>query len=58
MKKFVFAIIAMAAMSFAACGNSTANGGANDTDSVAVDSIDTVVVDSVDSVVADTIVVK
>ena len=55
MKKLVFAFIAMAAMSFAACGNSTANGGANDTDSVAVDSVDTV---AVDSVVADTIVVK
>ena len=55
MKKLVFLFVTVVAMSFAACGNSTANGGANDTDSVAVDSVDTV---AVDSVVADTIVVK
>ena len=50
MKKLVFLFVTCVAMSFAACGNCTANGGSNDSDSVAVDSIDTVVVDSVDSV--------
>jgi len=55
MKKLVFMFVTLVAMSFAACGNSTANGGANDSDSVAVDTLDTTVVDTV---VADTIVAE
>jgi hypothetical protein len=55
MKKLVFLFVTVIAMSFMACGNKTANGGANDSDSVAVDSV---VVDSVvaDSIVADSVV--
>lgn len=54
MKKLFFMFIAMVAMTFAACGNKTANVSAqNDSDSVAVaDTIDSVTTDSasVDSV--------
>lgn len=58
MKKLLWIFVCATAMTFAACGgNGTTNGGANDTDSVAVDSIDTVeVVDS--AVVADSIVAE
>ena len=57
MKKLVFIAMAAFAMTFAACGNGTANGGENDSDSVAVDSvIDSVEV--VDSVVADSVVAE
>ena len=57
MKKLLWIFVATVAMSFAACGGSTTNGGANDSDSVAVDSV----VDSVevvDSVVADSVVAE
>ena len=46
MKKLVFAFAAVVAVSFASCGNKTAQGAAVDSDSVAV----------VDSAVADTLV--
>ncbi len=49
MKKLVFALVAVAAISFASCGNKTANAEvANDSDSVQVDSAanDSVVADS------------
>lgn len=57
MKKLAFMVMmAMVAMNFAACGNSTkASEGVNDSDSVAVD---TVVVDSVDAVSVDSIVAE
>lgn len=45
MKKLVFMFVAFVAMSFAACGGSTASTVEND--STAVDSIDSVVVDSI-----------
>lgn len=53
MKKILFAFIAMAAMTFAACGGQTAsNQTATDSDSIAVvDSIDSIAI--VDSVVAE-----
>ena len=35
MKKLVFLFVAFAAISFASCGNKTAQGAANDSDSVA-----------------------
>ena len=57
MKKLVFAMLAMVAMSFAACGNKAASCEVVDAaDSVAVD---TVVVDSLsaDSAVVDTVAV-
>ena len=47
MKKLVFMFVAVAAISFASCGNKTAQAEAVDSDSVAaVDSVDTVAVDS------------
>lgn len=49
MKNLVFVMMAMVAMTFASCGNSTkASENVNDSDSVAVD---TVVVDSVDTTI-------
>ena len=51
MKKFSFFVIAtFVVMSFAACGNKTQAGGANDSDSVVVDSmvVDSFVVDNVE----------
>lgn len=56
MKKLVFLAMTALAMSFAACGNGTANGGEND--SVKADSIDTVMVDIVDTVAVDTVVAE
>lgn len=47
MKKLVFMFVAVAAISFASCGNKTAQGEAVDSDSIAV----------VDSAEADTVVV-
>ena len=48
MKKLVFMFVAVAAISFASCGNKTAQAEAVDSDSIAV-------VDSVDTVAADTV---
>ncbi len=56
MKKLVFMFVAVAAISFASCGNKTAQAEAVDSDSIAVvDSADSVAVDSaaVDSTAAD-----
>lgn len=56
MKKLIFAVMAMFAMSFAACGNQTGkNAAATDSDSVVVDSIDSVAADTIvtDSIVAE-----
>ncbi|MBQ9202628.1 MAG: hypothetical protein IJ155_00125 [Prevotella sp.] len=55
MKKLVLMFVAVAAISFASCGNKTAQGAENDTDSVVTP--DTVLVDSVaaDSVAADSV---
>lgn len=50
MKKLVFMFVAIAAISFASCGNKTAQAPAVDSDSVAT--VDTAVVDSVDSTAA------
>lgn len=58
MKKLVFMVVTMVAMTFAACGGQTnATTSANDSDSVVIDST---IVDSltVDSVVADTVVAE
>ncbi len=60
MKKLVFMFVAVAAISFASCGNKTAQAEAVDSDSIAVvDSAeaDTVVADSAaaDSVAADSV---
>lgn len=47
MKKLLFLFVAVAAMSFASCGNKTAaEAPVEDSDSVAVDTLDTTVVDS------------
>ena len=47
MKKLVFMFVAVAAISFASCGNKTAQAEAVDSDSVvAVDSVDTAAVDT------------
>lgn len=47
MKKLLFLFVAVAAMSFASCGNKTAaEVPVEDSDSVAVDTLDTTVVDS------------
>ena len=53
MKKLVFMFVAVAAISFASCGNKTAQPEAVDTDSIA--EVDTVAADTVaaDSVAAD-----
>ena len=57
MKKLVFMMVALVAMSFAACGGQTdGTASVNDSDSVAVvDSIDSIAIDSVvaDSTVAE-----
>ena len=49
MKKLVLMFVAVAAISFASCGNKTEQGAAIDTDTVAMDSAvaDTVVADTV-----------
>ena len=48
MKKLVFMFVAVAAISFASCGNKTAQAEAVDSDSIAaVDSVDTVAADTV-----------
>ncbi|MBR1547377.1 MAG: hypothetical protein IJ637_01455 [Prevotella sp.] len=49
MKKLVFMFVAVAAISFASCGNKTAQAEAVDSDSIAE------VVDSADTVAADTV---
>ena len=47
MKKLVLMFVAIAAISFASCGNKTAQAPAQDTDTVAVDSaVDTAAVDT------------
>lgn len=48
MKKLVFAVMAMFAMTFASCGNGQTSKAtsSNDTDTVAVDSVNSVHVDS------------
>jgi len=48
MKKLVLMFVAVAAISFASCGNKTAQAPAEDTDTVAVDTVvaDTVVADT------------
>lgn len=56
MKKLVFLAVVAFAMTFAACGNGTANGGEND--STIADSVDTVVVDTIDTVAIDTVVAE
>ena len=47
MKKILFAVVAVAAMSLVSCGQGEKCNSACDTDSVAVDSVDTVMVDSI-----------
>ena len=55
MKKLVFMFVAVAAISFASCGNKTAQAEAVDSDSIAV--VDTVAADTVaaDTVAADSV---
>jgi len=55
MKKLVFMFVAVAAISFASCGNKTAQAEAVDSDSIAV--VDTAAADTVaaDTVAADTV---
>ena len=48
MKKFLFVVIAIVAMSFAACGNKVTPASSNGADSDSI--VDSTVVDSVDSV--------
>ena len=56
MKKLVFMFVDVAAISFASCGNKTAQAEAVDSDSIAVvDSADTVAADTADTVAADTV---
>ena len=58
MKKLVFMFVAVAAISFASCGNKTAQAEAVDSDSIAVvDSADTAAADTVaaDTVAADSV---
>ncbi|MBQ3698700.1 MAG: hypothetical protein II886_02220 [Prevotella sp.] len=58
MKKLVFMFVAVAAISFASCGNKTAQAEAVDSDSIAVvDSVDTAAADTVaaDTVAADSV---
>lgn len=45
MKNLVFAMVACVAMTFASCGNKTANN--DEADTVAVDTVDTVAVDTI-----------
>ena len=47
MKKLVFMFVAVAAISFASCGNKTEQGAATDSDTVVVDTVDTVAADTV-----------
>ena len=58
MKKLVFMFVAVAAISFASCGNKTAQADAVDSDSIAA--VDSVVADSAaaDSVAADSTVAE
>ena len=56
MKKLVFMFVAVAAISFASCGNKTAQAEAVDSDSIAVvDRAATVAADTADTVAADTV---
>ena len=57
MKKLVFMFVAVAAISFASCGNKTAQAEAVDSDSIAEVAADTVVADTVaaDTVAADSV---
>ncbi len=55
MKKLVLMFVAIAAISFASCGNKTAQAPAQDSDSVATDTVDTT---AVDTTAADTTVNK
>ena len=52
MKKFVIAVMAVFAMTFAACGNGQTSSSTSSNDS------DTVAVDSADTIKADTTIVK
>ncbi len=52
MKKLVLMFVAVAAISFASCGNKTAQAPAQDTDTVAVDTV------AADTTVADTTVAE
>jgi len=52
MKKLVFMFVAIAAISFASCGNK-AEQAPVEADTVAVDTVDTVAVDTVDTVAVD-----
>ena len=55
MKKLVFMFIAIAAISFASCGQKTEQAPAEDTvDTTAVDTVDTVDTTAVDTAAADT----
>lgn len=47
MKKLVFMFVAMAAISFASCGNKTEQAAPVDSDTVVVDSLDSVASDTV-----------
>ena len=59
MKKLVFMFVAVAAISFASCGNKTAQAEAVDSDSVAVvDTVATVDTAAVDTAAVDTAAVK
>lgn len=61
MKKLVFMFVAVAAISFASCGNKTNQGAPVDSDSVAVvDSVDTTAVDTTaaDSAATDSVVAE
>lgn len=55
MKKLVLMFVAIAAISFASCGNKNQNAAPADTDTTAVDTADTAAVDTaaVDTVVAE-----
>lgn len=51
MKKLIFMVCAIFALSFMSCGNKTTKvAGASDSDTVTVDSLDTIAADSTDSV--------
>lgn len=56
MKKLVFMFVAVAAISFASCGNKTEQGAATDSDTVVVDTDSVVTPDS--SAVADSVVAE
>ena len=57
MKKVVFMFVAIAAISFASCGNSTKKQAA-EADTVLTDTVDTTIVDTVATVNMDTTVAK